>query len=194
MSRRQTRRASPTTDSFAQPGALIAASALSLVLAALLGGCAATGRAPSSSDDAWAYCSAVGTIDASDARYTGEAMPPAVAAGLRKAVGAPADAPLEVFARGGSWRCMGGKVYACAVGANLPCQEKADVSREPSMPIVRFCRQNPGADVVPAFVTGRATVFAWRCAGGAPAIARQIATPDPQGFLSNIWHEIPPPR
>ena len=84
---------------------------------------------------------------------------------------------------------MGGKVYACAVGANLPCQDKADLSRQPSAAVVEFCRQSPSADVVPAYVTGRATVYEWRCAQGAPDIVRQIATPDAQGYLSNIWYE-----
>lgn len=89
---------------------------------------------------------------------------------------------------------MDGKVYACTVGANLPCLDKADLGRAPAAPIVRFCRLNPAANVIPAYVTGRATVYEWRCAQGAPAIVRQLATPDAQGYLSNIWYEIPQTR
>ena len=118
-------------------------------------------------------------------------MPRAVAEGLRRAVGAPADAPIDLFTRGASWRCMNGKVYACTVGANLPCDARADTTRAPSGPIVDFCRREPEADVVPMVVTGRATVFEWRCANGAPVIVRQVASPDARGFLANIWYEIP---
>jgi hypothetical protein len=42
-------------------------------------------------------------------------------------------------------------------------------------------------------VTGRATVYAWRCAGSAPAIERQFTAPDAQGFLAIIWHQIEAP-
>src|SRR5262245_7102022 len=108
--------------------------------------------------DPFAYCRAVGTIDAPDARYAGPSVPPPVAEGLRRAFRAPADAPLERFTRGTSWRCMDGKVYACTVGANLPCGEKADTSRAPRLSIAEFCRQNPSADIIPMVVTGRATV------------------------------------
>jgi hypothetical protein len=45
-------------------------------------------------DDRFAYCACVGTIDAPDARYTGPAMPAAVAHGLRAALVLPADAPM----------------------------------------------------------------------------------------------------
>ena len=41
-------------------------------------------------------------------------------------------------------------------------------------------------------VTGRATVFAWRCAGERPAIVRQFAQPDAAGYLAHIWYPIDP--
>jgi hypothetical protein len=78
--------------------------------AQLLAACAGAAGPASTSSDPWSYCAAVGTIDAPDGRDMGAPLPPALAEGLRKAVGAPADAPLELFARGASWRCMGGKV------------------------------------------------------------------------------------
>ena len=178
-----------------------------LVLAALATGCASRGdgvspsRTPSVGTaetprytDPFQYCAAVGTIDRPDARYIGPAVPPSIAAGLRRAFGAPADAPLEPFTRGTSWRCMAGKVYACTVGANLPCDAKADVTTTPSEPIAQFCRQHPDSDVVPMVVTGRATVYEWRCRGGAGVAVRQFAQPDARGYLSNIWFELAPPR
>jgi hypothetical protein len=134
----------------------------------------------------------VGTIGAPDARYTGAAMPDPVARGLKAALAQPADAPTELLLRNSIWRCMDGKVYACTVGANLPCSEKADAGREPAPALADFCRQNPGAEVIPMAVTGRATVFAWRCTGEHPAIVRQFPQPDAAGYLANVWYEIDP--
>jgi hypothetical protein len=142
--------------------------------------------------DPFAYCAAVGTIDAPGEGYTGPKVPDAVAKGLKQAMGVSADAPTEPFARNSLWRCMGGKVYACTIGANLPCSEKADASRTPSQALLDYCRQNAGAAVVPMVVTGRATVFAWRCDGETPTIVRQIAHPDAEGYLAGIWYEIGP--
>src|SRR5262245_39211548 len=160
------------------------------VVAVVLTACAATAQTYT---DPFRYCAAVGTIDAPDARYTGTAVPPAIAQGLRRAFNAPTDAPIEVFTRGTSWRCADGRVYACNVGANLPCGARADTSRTPSAPIAEFCRQNPAATVIPMVVTGRATIYEWRCAGGAPVIERQVTAPDARGFLANIWYPISPP-
>jgi hypothetical protein len=43
---------------------------------------------------------------------------------------------------------------------------------------------------IPAYVTGRATVYQWQCREGPPEIIRQLVEPDARGFLSNIWYEI----
>jgi hypothetical protein len=87
-----------------------------------------------------AYCAALGTIDAPDSRYTGPKVPDVVAQGLKKAFGAPADAPLDPFLHHTFWRCMDGQVYACTVGANLPCQERADVSQRPTQGMTDFVK------------------------------------------------------
>lgn len=143
--------------------------------------------------DPFAYCAAVGTIDEPDARYTGPAVPLTVAEGLREAMELPESAPLEPLLQGSFWRCMEGQVYACAIGANIPCMEKADVSRTPSEEMMEFCRANPGAEYIPAVVTGRATVYEWRCEGNEPVVERQFTEPDARGFLSNFWYQISPP-
>lgn len=148
---------------------------------------AVSGARAESHDNPFAYCAAVGTIDAPDARYSGPPLPDAVARGLQKAIAAPGALA------GVSWRCMDGKVYACTVGANLPCTSKADLSRTPGEPLRTFCKQQPDADVIPAYVTGRETVFAWRCQHGAPAIERQVAEADARGFIAAIWYPIPAP-
>ena len=82
-------------------------------------------------------------------------VPKAVAQGLRKALGVSTAAPLEPFLHNSFWRCMNGVVYACTVGANLPCQERADTSRKPTESMTNFCHNNPQAEVIPAVVTGR---------------------------------------
>jgi hypothetical protein len=143
-------------------------------------------------DDPFAYCAAVGTIDAPDARYTGPALPQAVARGLKAALDLAAQAPLEPLLRNSIWRCMDDKLYACTIGANLPCAQKADTRTEPSAALTEFCLQNPGAEVIPMAVTGRATVFEWRCADAMPTIVRQLAEPDAAGYLANIWYPIAP--
>jgi hypothetical protein len=142
--------------------------------------------------DPFAYCAAVGTIDKADARYTGTAVPDAILNSLRAAMKTPAATPNDQLIRGTFWRCMAGKVYGCFVGANLPCSEKADTSTTPSAGMKDFCTANPASDFIPAAVTGRATVYEWRCTAGAPAIVKQTITPDAAGFLSTFWYAIAP--
>ena len=142
------------------------------------------------SADPFTYCATVGTIDVPDALYSGPETPDAVVSGLMKAMGMPADAPAKPFARLTTWRCMNGKVYACSFGANIPCREKADTKRTPTAAMNAFCHANPASDMIPAFVTGRATVYAWRCLDGAPAIVKEVTPPDAQGFLAAFWYEI----
>lgn len=176
---------------------------LLFVLTALLAACSGALRAELSAagaepavtyTDPFAYCAVVGTVDAPGHRYVGPKVPRAIAEGLRRAFGLPDTAPLEPFLRNTYWRCMDGKVYACNVGANLPCLERADTSARPSEAMVTWCRENPSAVAIPAVVTGRRTVFVWRCQTGTPAIVRRVTAPDARGFLSNIWHEITPVR
>jgi hypothetical protein len=142
--------------------------------------------------DPFAYCATVGTIDSPDARWAGPKMPESIAQGLMAATGAPEGAPLDVFMRNSYWRCMGGKVYACTVGANIPCLEKADTSRAPTAAMREYCRTNPDTDAIPAYVTGRATVYAWACQRGKPLITWKVNRPDERGFLANFWYAIEP--
>ncbi len=146
--------------------------------------------AAASSADPFTYCSTVGNIDTPDARYTGPKMPDAVVKGLIKAMKMPAGAPVDEFARLTKWRCMGGKVYACNIGANIPCDEKADTNRTPTAAMNEFCTANPTSSAIPAVVTGRATVYDWKCASGKPAIAKELTQPDARGFLAMFWYEI----
>ncbi|MEX1018492.1 MAG: hypothetical protein WDZ49_02480 [Litorilinea sp.] len=139
--------------------------------------------------DPFAYCAAVQTIDAPDADYTGPDVPESIAVGLRVEFDTP-ETPLSFFQDSTVWRCMDGLVYACSVGANLPCSEKADLSTEPSDAIVTYCEENPTSDFIPMVVTGRATVYQWSCADGEPQVGETISAVDAQGFLADIWYAI----
>ena len=142
--------------------------------------------------DPFAYCAAVRTIDAPDARYVGLTVPDAIARGLREATQAAPDAPLDQFVTRSFWRCMDGKLYACIVGANLPCQEQANTSQAPTAEMTQYCQANASASAIPGFVTGRATVYAWSCQNGVATPGQQVVQVDARGFLANIWYVISP--
>lgn len=160
---------------------LIVLVALALVVVACGG---------SSNSDPFAYCKSVKTIDAPDSAYTGVAVPDSVANSLRTAMKIPAGTSDPTFSQRTSWRCMDSKVYACNAGANIPCTSKADTSKTPSQAMTDFCKTSPAADVIPATVTGRTTVYDWRCTSGAPAINKTVFTPDAQGFISEFWYAL----
>ena len=149
-------------------------------------------QTPATYSDPFAYCAAVGTMDVPDARYSGPELPEAIIVGVKKALGMPNDVPAEVLQQGTFWRCMNGQVYACFVGANLPCQAQANTDRTPTDAEKEFCQQDPNADVIPMVVTGHESVYEWRCSNGQPEIVRQFAQPDERGFLSHIWYQISP--
>ena len=155
-----------------------------------LAGCAA----PATYADPWAYCQAVGVIDEPDARYTGAPMPAALAQGLHKALELPESAPTSPLEQNSIFRCVDKKVYACTVGANLPCWEKANTSKEPTQEMKDYCAANPTSDFIPAAVTGHATVYEWNCVEGKPAAGKQFWQVDSRGFIADIWYEIPKPR
>ena len=140
--------------------------------------------------DPFAYCAAVGAVDAPGSDYVGPKTPPSIIDGLKKAANLSSDMPETIIESGTVWRCMNGRVWACFVGANLPCSEKADTSQTPTQPMVDFCQANPAAEAIPAAVTGRATVYEWRCTDGSPAIVKQLFQPDAQGFIADFWYEI----
>jgi hypothetical protein len=88
------------------------------------------------------------------------------------------------------YRCDGGRVQVCTVGANLLCG-KADTNRTPGAGLVGWCRKNPDADYIPMVVTGHATIFDWSCAHGEPKIERQIFSVDARGFVIQFWRQLP---
>ena len=158
----------------------------------LLLGLALPAAAEAGFTDPFADCAAVGDVDAPDARFTGPAVPGAVSEGTVRLGLVAADAPQE-FREHTAWRCMGGRVWICSFGANIPCNDRARTSKAPTKGMIAFCEENTGSSLVPAFATGRDTVYEWRCNGREPAIVRVVAKPDARGFLAEFWHELPAP-
>lgn len=161
------------------------------------GGCEAATAAPAESeletfDDPFVYCAEVGTIDEPDDRFAGPRPPAEVVQGLVEQGVVSGNAPPE-FQKHVAWRCLDGSVVACHFGANLPCREKADASRTPTAAMTEFCAVDPGAEAIPAAVTGRATIYAWKCENGTAVPAQQIVQVDPAGFLADFWHRLPAP-
>jgi hypothetical protein len=82
-------------------------------------------------------------------------------------------------------RCLGTKLLACWVGANLNCG-KADTGR--SLPgASAYCRQNPGSESIPMVATGHDTIYEWRCAGRRAVAGKAITAVDAQGFVAENW-------
>ena len=90
--------------------------------------------------------------------------------------------------RGAFVRCAGGRLLACAIGANLNCG-KADTRR--SLPgASEYCRAHPGADDIPMFATGHDTIYAWRCAGRRAVAGKALVSVDAHGYDAGNWKEV----
>ena len=93
-----------------------------------------------------------------------------------------------IIANGAFVRCVGAKLMACAVGANLVC-DKADQRRE--LPgATEWCRDNPRSDSIPMFATGHATIYEWSCKRRRAVAGKTIVTVDPQGYIAENWKEV----
>lgn len=169
---------------------------IAMIFALLLLACGSSDRSDSGSqstyDNPFEYCKAVETADTPGKEYTGPEMPEAITQALRKHMGISDTMPKEMFDDGTHWRCMDGSVYACNVGNNLPCMDKADMSKEPNTGMLNYCGENPDADIIPMYASGRATVYEWKCADGTPEIVKQIAETDKAGYIKSIWYKIEP--
>jgi len=139
--------------------------------------------------DPFAYCRAVGTVDAPDARWIGPALPQQVRDGLVDLGLVAGDAPASIRLNA-AWRCLDGELLVCSFGANIPCREKADTRRAPTAAMREWCAEHPESEFIPMAATGHATVFEWACRKGEPVVERQIVEPDARGFLSNVWYPL----
>jgi len=140
-------------------------------------------------NDPFAYCAGVGSIDTPDARYSGSKLPDAIIQGMIEQGFLPAAMPAE-SQKYTVWRCMDHNVWVCNFGVNIPCLEKADPSQAPTSAMEDFCKMNPTVEGIPAYITGRVTIYSWNCKEGQPSLGSQIMMVDPQGYPSAYWHEL----
>lgn len=138
--------------------------------------------------DPFAYCAAVKNADKLDARYSGPALPPVVLKALelsKEGEEMALNSPGYV-----SWRCMNKQVWMCMVGANIPCDSKADVSRKPTAEMKTFCKSDRNAKFIPAVAAGRTTVYEWCCRAGKPKIVSQAMKVDARGYPATYWTQV----
>ncbi|WP_020396253.1 hypothetical protein [Thiolinea disciformis] len=140
------------------------------------------------STDPFAYCQTAGTID----KPTSGALPEKLIQAMVKANMISADLPQLKEPGFVQWRCMDSQVYACVVGANIPCEAKADISKEPNDGMIEFCKTDANAENIPAAATGRTTVYTWSCKDGKPVIGAQVTQVDSQGYPADFWTVLAP--
>jgi len=140
-----------------------------------------------SAGDLAKYCAE--SINSTDVQK-GETIPDALIPLIKKMMKLPDDVSSDYIRQTSFWRCMDGNVYVCMTGANLPCTEKANASKIPDAAMADYCRENPDDAFIPAYITGRATIYDWSCEKGKPLATRQLFKPDKQGFISEIWFEL----
>jgi hypothetical protein len=123
-----------------------------------------------------AYCRHVGTDD------TLRPIPPSLIPAAKRAFGL--EARESAVLQSTSFRCMDAAVMMCTVGANLPCG-KGDTNRSMEA-ATDYCRANPDATFIPAFVTGHATIYSWSCRGQSAIPANPVPL-DARGFMVRVW-------
>lgn len=135
----------------------------------------APAAATESWDDPFAYCAAVGTVDAPDGRYAGPPVPISISAGVR----APATATADRV----KWRCYEGRVLGCKAYA-WPVCDRVPTTAE----LAAYCTQNPDS---PRLLAPAGT---WSCVGGQPRLPAGISwARDARGFEAAGWSAIPKP-
>ena len=127
------------------------------------------------------YCRQIGTDDAL------RAVPPSLVPVVVRLFQLEAM-PVEQVERSTYFRCADRHVFVCTVGANLVCG-KADRRRDLSG-VKAWCAENAGSPIVPAYVTGHATIYLWRCDGPRPVASRSALSVDPRGFIAQNWKRV----
>ena len=160
---------------------------LTVLLFAVDSGCLAAEPVKVAPSNPFAYCSQVGSIDAPTGGST--PIPLVLKPYVVKARGLPPElgfAPQRYF-----WRCMDGAVYVCDIGANIPCDAKADLAKR-NLGAENYCRENLGAELVPAYATGHASIYSWRCSAGRAVRGKQLFKVDVRGFQTDFWFRVAP--
>jgi hypothetical protein len=93
--------------------------------------------------------------------------------------------PVKQVERSTFFRCADRHILVCAVGANLACG-KAETRRD-LHGVEAWCVEHAGSQNVPAYVTGHATIYQWRCDGPRPVASPSALSIDQRGFISQNW-------
>ena len=102
----------------------------------------------------------------------------------------PGLVPADVAGSGANaWRCMGGRVLVCNIGADGYACQKLNPDPAASKPVRDYCAANPGADFVPMVVIGD-SASTWRCAGRLPRVLQTQAL-DRRNFIGKSWRPLP---
>ena len=86
------------------------------------------------------------------------------------------------------YRCAGGDVKVCLVGANLPC-DGANTSKN-LLAATRWCARQADSDFIPAYVIGHDTPYSWRCASGKAEPGTPVGAVDERGFFAEYWKTV----
>ncbi|MGO9134748.1 MAG: hypothetical protein ACLP8A_11985 [Methylovirgula sp.] len=130
-------------------------------------------------EDPRQYCARVGNDDET------RTPPASLAAAIKQLF----DVDAQEAAGAAYFRCAGGKVLLCYVGANLSCG-KADQRR--SMAAAdQWCSKNPNSKFIPMVVTGHDTPYEWRCVGRKAKTFGKSEPLDAHGFFADHWKVLP---
>ncbi|MGD0641722.1 MAG: hypothetical protein ABSC22_13325 [Roseiarcus sp.] len=111
-----------------------------------------------------------------------------VPAGLAPAVAKTFGVGVDALDDAAFVRCVGAKLMACWVGANLDCGQANTQRTLPGA--TAYCLENPGSPGIPMAATGHDTIYEWRC-DGPRAVAGKIVMPvDAQGYVADNWKEV----
>jgi hypothetical protein len=86
------------------------------------------------------------------------------------------------------YRCAGGRVLLCSVGANLPCGKANTAKTLPAA--TQWCDTHPNSDFIPMVVTGHDTLYSWRCIGHAAHAGAVVGKLDARGFFAEYWKDV----
>jgi hypothetical protein len=96
--------------------------------------------------------------------------------------------PAEQVRHSTLYRCAGGRLLLCNLGANLPCG-RADTSRN-LRAADAWCAEHSGSDFIPMYVTGHDTIYRWHCDGTKSATTGEPLAIDRRGFISRFWKPV----
>jgi len=133
--------------------------------------------------DPFEFCKAATNVDPTgpdgemnDPRYVGSKVPSAVS---------------KTFdSNNVAWRCMGGQVYGCYMGASgRACQRWKTAKPSPTRSIRDWCAGHPDAFVPNA---ANDTSSSWLCRGTVPVIDSSVKQPrlDERGYYVEAWKRI----